>query len=237
MPSNNFNIHFLNQFHQECIVYPGKKVQRYNTLLLRQFAGKKHEIPGLVPSVEERLDDSGIICRLMTQLENENIPDYFRLSMFGRKFKRQVSAYVMNEHFTTKYYQMVLGILEPFIRMIDEFHEEVQQVLLNRLRALLKAEKHVVENISISSEEADDLVTIMGRFLDYLYDYYNDLNSCIDRESDGLNRIAVTTYMEQYMVNLVSLIEKVMYDTKSIQSLLECWKRQLENRELQVIYN
>ena len=132
---------------------------------------------------------------------------------------------------------MVLGILEPFIRMIDEFHEEVEQVLLNRLRALLKAEKHVVENISISSEEADDLVTIMGRFLDYLYDYYNDLNSCIDRESDGLNRIAVTTYMEQYMVNLVSLIEKVMYDTKSIQSLLECWKRQLENRELQVIYN
>ena len=76
MQTNNFNIHFLNQFHQECIVYPGKKVQRYNTLLLRQFAAKKHEIPGLVPSVEERLDDSGIICRLMTQLENENIPDY-----------------------------------------------------------------------------------------------------------------------------------------------------------------
>ena len=204
MQTNNFNIHFLNQFHQECIVYPGKKVQRYNTLLLRQFAGKKHEIPGLVPSVEERLDDSGIICRLMTQLENENIPDYFRLSMFGRKFKRQVSAYVMNEHFTTKYYQMVLGILEPFIRMIEDFHREAQQVLLNRLKTLHRAEKNVTENTSISSAEADDQVIIMSRFLDYLYDYYNDLNSCIHKDSDGTKGITVTTYMEQNMINLVS---------------------------------
>ena len=237
MQTNNFNIHFLNQFHQECIVYPGKKVQRYNTLLLRQFAGKKHEIPGLVPSVEERLDDSGIICRLMTQLENENIPDYFRLSMFGRKFKRQVSAYVMNEHFTTKYYQTILGILEPFIRMIEDFHREAQQVLLNRLKTLHRAEKNVTENTSISTAEADDQVIIMSRFLDYLYDYYNDLNSCIHKDSDGTKGITVTTYMEQNMINLVSLIEKLMYDTKATQTLLQYWRTQLANRELRGIYN
>jgi hypothetical protein len=237
MQANNFNIHFLNQFHQECIGYPGKKVQQFKTLLFRQFGGRKHEISRLVPSVEQKLEDSEVICRLMTQLENENIPDYFKLSNFARRFKRDLSSYVMNEHFTTKYYKMALGILEPFIRLIDDFNEKTQQLLFNRLKALPKAEKHLAKNTSISSEEADDLIVIMGQFLDYLYDYYNDFNSSIDRDSDGLKGIAFPTNMEQHMTNLVSLIEKLMYDTKSTQTLLQGWKTQLANRELQAIYN
>ena len=237
MQANNFNIHFLNQFHQECIGYPGKKAQQFKTLLFRQFAGRKHEIPRLVPSVEQKLEDSELICHLMSQLEHENIPDYFRLSNFARKFKREVSSYVISEHFTTKFYKMVLGMLESFIRLIDDFHEKSQQLLFNRLKVLHKAEKDLAKNTSISSDEANDLILIMGQFLDYLYDYYNDFNSCIDKDFDGLKGTGDTTYREQYMLNLVSLIEKLMYDTKSTQTLLQSWKTQLSSRELQAIYN
>ena len=237
MQANNFNIHFLNQFHQECIGYPGKKAQQFKTLLFRQFAGKKHEISRLVPSVEQKLEDSEVICQLMSQLENENIPDYCRLSNFARKVKRQVSCYVMNEHFTTKYYKMVLGILDPFIRLVDDFHDKAQRVLLNKLKALHEVEKNLTKNTFISSDETDDLIVIMEQFLDYLYEYHNDFNSCIDKDSDGLKGVAVNTYMEHYMINLVSLIEKLMYDTKSTQTLLQCWKTKLANRELQAIYN
>ena len=237
MQANNLNINFLNQFHQECIGYPGKKVQQFKTLLFRQFAGRKHEISRLAPSVEQKLEDSEVICRLMTQLENENIPDYCRLSNIARKIKRQVSSYVTNEHFTTKYFKMILRISEPFIRLIDDFHEKAQQGLLNRLKALHKAEKNLTKNTSVRSDQADDLILIMEQFLDHLYDYYNDFNSCIDKDSDGLKGTAVTTYLEQYMINLVSLIEKLMYDTKSTQTLLQSWKTRLAKRELQAIYN
>ena len=237
MQANNFNIHFLNQFHQERIVYPGKKEQQYENVMFRKFAGGKKETPVLAASVERKLHDSAIVCRLITNLENENLPDYFRTSSIARNLKRQVSSYIKVKPFTTKYYKMVLGLLEPFIGLIDDFQEKSQQILLNKLRALQTITTNKTNNTAAYSEEIEDVALVMERFIDQMYDYYNDFNCCVNKESEGLKGVTVTTYMEQYITKLVSLIEKIMYDTRSTQTLLQSWKVELARRELQMIYN
>ena len=193
MSSNNFNIHFLNQFHQKSIAYPGKKEKQINKLLFRQFHGKKDELTGLAAVLEQKLDDSKILSRLITQIENQNIPDYFRLSHSARELKRNIAAYVVTEPFTTSYYIRVLGVLKPFIRLIEDFHEKAQQRLLNRLKAANGPEESTRNYTSFRSQEADELSGIFERFLDHQYDYYNDLNSCIDRDADGSKGVTVTT--------------------------------------------
>ena len=237
MQANNFNIHFLNQFHQEDIVYPGKKERQYKNVLFRQFGERKNEIPFIVPAVERKLDDSAIICRLISNLENETLPDYFRMSSFAHNLKRQVSSYMTMEPFSTTYYKTVLGLLQSFICLINEFQEKAQQKLLVRLKTFQTVTGNKTNNTTALSEEIDDFVIVMSRFLDGMYDYYNDFNCCVNKESEGLKGVIVTTYMEQYLVKLVALIEKIMYDTRSTQNLLASWKLRLSRRELQRIYN
>jgi hypothetical protein len=228
-------IHLINHFRKEHPDYPCKKEQQFNNLLFRKFSGKKNEICRLSNVLEQQLNDTGIICRLITQLENENIPDYFRLSSFAYSFKRQVYSYIRQEAFTSTYYTTVLNVLKPLCQLIDEFQHELQTLLIG-LKALQNNRPNTNRDLS-SSEELDVVMTVIEQFLDDLYDYCEDLNSIINNESQGYKSITVTTHVRQYISKAVSFIEKLTGNMKQTQALLESWRKRLNRRKVQETYN
>ena len=79
MAESSFLRRFLSNFRGGAINYPGQ-LKTYQNILYRQFAGAKDVINHLAQSLSEKLDDTEIIKRLISQIETKNIPAYFTVS-------------------------------------------------------------------------------------------------------------------------------------------------------------
>jgi hypothetical protein len=191
---------------------------------------------GLSKVLEQKLNDTAIIDRLVKDLENQNIPDYFRLSSFSHSLRRQIYSYIRTDVIITNYYKTVLDILNAFTELINDFQEKVQKNLLSKLKRL---QTNVAGNNKqwSSSEETEVAIIVIGKFLDELYDHYEDFSHIINSESRDFKSVTVTTHMQQYLLKLVSFIEKLIQDLTSTQKLRTSWGQRIIKRELQEVYN
>lgn len=237
MQYGNLNIHFINQFRQEKLVYACTRAQRYKHFIFWQFAGSKNETGCLGQKFSEKISNVEIITKLVNKLENEDRHASLQVSDFLKNLQAKVSLYALWKFNRPHHYRTLLGILKQLLLLVITFRQAGQQQLLTKLKSLLSIESNHNGIQPPGSDEVEGLIKIMEQYVDEMYRYYSHLNTLLLKESNDPKGISAITHMEKYLLRLIFFIETLICTTRSTQLLLESWKKQIFSSELQEIYN
>ena len=108
---------------------------------------------------------------------------------------------------------------------------------MKKVKATSTNEASDNETGSIDSDDVDDIITVIEKYLDEILIYYENFNAFSYEKSRDTRGVTVTTQMEQSLSELITLIEKLIFATGSTLTSLKSWKIQLADREIQEIYN
>lgn len=225
---------FINQFRFNHIIYPCREEKQYRQFRFRQFAGPKNEIKGIGKFFVRNMTEKALIVRIINQLESDYTTNYILLQRYTQNFAKQLSAQIRKGPGTSTCCSRLLSVIQPFLLLINSFHEKAQNELLENLKSIAANKKRPVDT---TSDDVNDIMLLTGRFSDTLVDYCETFDSFLYNESQNTCDVAVTTYIGQYLLQLANLLERLFSSITSAQRLLNSWKVQLAYRENQELYN
>lgn len=180
------------------------------------------------------MTEKALIVRIINQLESDYTTNYILLQRYAHNLGKQLSAQIRKEPGTSTCCSRLLSVVQPFLLLINSFHEKAQKDLLENLKSIAANKKRP---INTTSDDVNDIMVLTGRFSDSLIDYCEAFDSFLYNESQNTCGVAVTTYIEQYLLQLANLLERLFSSITATQRLLNSWKLQLAYRENQELYN
>lgn len=237
MRNNPITTDFTKQFRQEYIAYPGSEEKLYSNFFFRQFAGGRNETAIIDISLEEKMSDENIVNYLFKKLRKKDLPDFTRLLCFMQIFQKKISSYTKKEPYSSLYYQQLLGSLGQCISLVSSFHEQIQKDLVDQLKIHTQNRLASGNAKYLNSGDIDIFLSEIEIFLNQVQKYFIHFNSLLQQESANCERISVTSRIEQYFLELVTFIERIILDTTSTSSQLVKWQIKLATRETEELYN
>lgn len=221
---------------EDLIYYPFAGERQFQNFAYRQYAGGKKE-KKLLAKYYTITGNEYIINRLITRLENESFPGFSRISSFIQQFQKVLHTGIRDEPYTSGYFNSLLTVLNPFQELVTIFREKVQTTLSDWLNSRGINKLNTNGSADIESKDVDAIITMMEQFTEELLPYYDKLNAFLDRESRGNAATAVSTLIEQFLVHLITMLEKAFMNAEIIRGWLESWKNRLMLCEMQEMYN
>jgi len=117
------------------------------------------------------------------------------------------------------------------------FQEKIQKSLLNRLKILMMNKRDTRNAAYFYNGDIDDIWVEIEEYSDRIRQYSEHFNMLLQRETNNCRDITVTSQVEQYLIQLIALIEEVILANDTTQSQLEEWQMQLLSLENQEINN
>lgn len=230
----HLNTRFINQFRFNHIIFPCSPEKKYRQYRFRQFTGRKNDIVLLGKYFVENPTDAAVVAQLAKQLEKEYGASYTLLARYAQNLEKLLLARIRKEPLTSICCSRLLSVVQPFLRLINSFHDKAQKELLKNLKVILANKTYPVDT---SSHEVDDIMEVTGQYTDALLNYNDTFNSFLYNESQNTCGVAVTTHIEQHLLQLTTLLEKLLLAIESTQRSFKSWKRQLARKEKQELYN
>lgn len=121
--------------------------------------------------------------------------------------------------------------------MINTFQEEVQSNLLTKLNDLVSNNVNSEITKFFFSDDVEDIQVKLEQYLDEIRRHYDDFNMLLPQELDKPGTIRITYIVEQSLLKLLMLLERLIVNIESTNALLEEWKGRMVSTELQQVYN
>lgn len=237
MENAHFDKNFLHQFRQDYIVYPCSDEHLYRDFLVRQFAGAEHEIPVIGDWLSGKTNSLHAGSGLISNMRKKDLPATGRLLRFVRDFNRFLCSCAGKEPFTAQYYHLLLADLKPFFSLMRSFREKLRLALLDKTAALLADKTHPDSARNFFDKDLDIIRSEMDEYTGQIWKYYDYFNYLLKEESGNGRAVAVFSQVEEYLIQLISLTEKVLISTELTQSMLGRWQEELTGLEMQALYN
>jgi hypothetical protein len=235
MPANHYNREFARQFRQDHILYPGTEERQVDHLRFRQFAGNKQELANLANHLSDLVHDVSLINRLVTFMQDEAMSNAACLVTYIEGVKKQFSEYADAEPYTATYYAHMMLALNDLEELAETFQNDISEHLLDKLQMAFAVASN--NYLDIDSETICKIDDAIEYYLDNFEAYDNYFNGLIRQEQNQDKAVTVTSQVAYYLSKLVSFTDTFMLQLQSTREILFAWDIQLNNREMQELYN
>jgi hypothetical protein len=240
MPSNPFKNSFTKQFRPDPIIYSCGTETCYQNLVFRTLGINEKEVFTLGKSLAPQLNDNALIHRMMVKVINTNAPHIERLTGFVQQVKEELSANACAEPYTARYYQMLTEVLTTFDELVNDFQQNGNQLLCDKLTECFTGEINANNNEPACSDAVKNLYTLTEDYLYQIGEYFEYFHMLLQKESEANtddSRVQVMTYVAYYLDTLITCTEKLIINTESTLDMLSEWQTTLDTRERQELFN
>lgn len=236
MANQYLNAVLIKQFRQQYTHYSLAGENRYKTVCLKCFAGGEKTMPLLAKVLEKKMNHPQIVAGIIRQLEKECCPQNSQLIHFLQKLTRLLTVYARSTYASPHYQRWMekLGSLEQLFR---SFQDNVQQILLHKLNAILFGGADAANEGLAYSEDIEQVQITIEQYLDELWNYYDECIFFLQQEAAESRPAHIASFVEEKLYRLAVWIEQVILCTEATQCQLAQWKLLLFNSENQQLYN
>lgn len=235
MAANHYNRAFTNQFRQENILYPGTEEMQVDYLRFSHFSGKEQELPNLAGHLANIVHDVPLINRLMNNIGQHAISNTTRLIGYIQDVKNQFAEYAAAEPYTATYFHHLALALHDLEELADTFQKDTREHLLDKLQTAFGVASG--NYLDIDSETICKIDHVIEFYLDNFEAYDNYFNGLIREEEKQEKAVTVTSQVAYYLTEVVSFTDTFLRQLQSTREILFEWDIQLNNREMQELYN
>ena len=136
MPSRYFTKEFAKQFNQEYTTYPSTEKYQHGNHLFQQFTGNSSARASLAVAVTKKLYNTQLIYKTIIRLENEYIPDIYRLNKVAKSARNEFREYAQQESCTSGYYHELIVMLDSFYKMINQIQKSIRKRVSDNLKKI-----------------------------------------------------------------------------------------------------
>ena len=230
-----YNRTFTNQFRQEHILYPGTEERQVDYLKFRHFSGNEQEVGDLADHLTNIVHDVPLINRLVTTMQNEAMYNADHLTGYIKDVKKQFAAYAAAEPYTATYYHHLSLALNDLAELAETFQKDTREHLLDKLQTAFGVAAG--NYVDIDSEVICKIDNVIEFYLDNFEAYDNYFNGLIREEEKQGKAVTVTSQVAYYLSEIVSFTDSFLIQLQSTREILFEWDIQLNNREMQELYN
>ena len=91
--------------------------------------------------------------------------------------------------------------------------------------------------VDSSSDDVDNIMLVSGKYMISLLEYCEAFHSFLNDEAENKCGVALSTELEQYLLQLTSMAEKLVDAVGATQGCLKLWKLRIADREECQLYN
>lgn len=237
MPANHYNRAFARQFRQDQIHYTGTEERQVDHLRFRQFAGNEQELANLANHLTDIVHDVSLINRLITFMQDEAMSNAAGIVVYIEGIKKQFSEYADAEPYTATYYNHLVLALNDLEELAETFQKDTREHLLDKLKKPFIQDATTDVYLDIDSETICKIDDAIEYYLDNFEAYDNYFNGLIRQEQNQEKAVTVTSQVAYCLSKLVSFTDTFMLQLQSTREILFAWDIQLNNREMQELYN
>jgi len=187
--------------------------------------------------LSKEIDHSSIVGDLIRRLKNEDISSTRKLFKFAHKMLVKFSYCVENESYTAKYYKKLLCTLESLLSVLKTYQGNIQLPLLRTMNSYLTGNGHSAEGTPLCSEDLAAIQVLQIRYADEIHRLYEDFKILFEMESDKKYPVKILSRVEYYLLKLMTLLERSIFNANFLGKRLQEWNVRLIRKENQELYN
>lgn len=238
MSSQYFTKDFAKQFSQEYILYPSTEEYQHGNMLFRQFKGSYSATASLAVAVTKKLCHTQLIHQTIIKLQNEYIPDVYRLRKLVKEARNEFRAYAQHEPCTSGYYHELIAMLDSFYQLTNEAGRNVLVQVSRNLKKIYTGVHKQQKNFELNGACMNPIVEQVEFYLKNLQAYYNHFLVIWQHETTCSSREpGLTTQVADYLSVLIAFAEKVIANMEDTLEQLLTWQAQMDIKEEQELYN
>jgi hypothetical protein len=235
MPANHYNRTFTNQFRQEQILYPGTEERQVDHLVFRHFSGKEQDLENLADHLTSLVHDVPLINRLVNTMQNQAMSNAALLIDYVQGVKHQFAEYAAAEPYTATYYHHLALALNDLADLAETFQKDTREHLLDKLQMAFGVAAR--NYLDIDSNIICKIDNVIEFYLDNFEAYDSYFNGLIREEEKQGKAVTVTSQVAYYLSEVVSFTDTFLMQLQTTREILFEWDIQLNNREMQELYN
>lgn len=238
MSTEPFSIAFARQFRQEYTLYSATEEYQHGSLLFKQVTGELAAIGPLAALVAKKLHNAQLINRIITKLENEDIPQANYLCAIINSMSNEFNAYVEHEPYTARYYNDLIAMLDSFQKIADAFEKDVCEEVAGNLKHIYTAIDEQHSTVDIDDNYANTITEQIDFYLKNMLGYYNHFITIWQNEADNNQKgPRLTTQVADHLSELIAVTELVIASMENTRELLLTWDAHMHMSEMQELFN
>lgn len=228
------NTDFIRDLRKLNLQSTWKAQDRFDQLLLSHYSPDKSDLFLMIDLLKDRLCYHDTMNEMVYQLEMELVPAGNRLTAYLQKITIIFSDYCSSEEDSSPYLKEILATLIPLLVMVNGSCQQ-QDMFCDRLwDVLANPEEHLQEDLSTDlTDELED----MEKFVRELEKHYEMIWKLMDREKALILPLSVMTPVEQYLIKLLDLIERLMQPANNCTIQLSNTCLEIKAMEVQAEWN
>jgi hypothetical protein len=237
MSFNYFGKDFAKQFKYESDLYSQTPEYHHGNLLVKQFTGNYDELNTLGDELAEIFFNSKLISLIVCTIRNEAIPTTSQLYKLITEIKGNFEYDLQLEPYTAHYYKDHIAMLDSFAQLINSFRKYLDENVNSQLFRF-QLYIHTAENSYVAeSSSLTEITEQMEFYLKNILSYYNYIIVACQYESSNGNGVDLTTYMADYLHDLIIKSEETIACIEDLRTLILTWVAEIGIRDDQEIYN
>lgn len=222
MSYNYFDKDFAKQFKYERDLYSQSPEYHYGNLLIKQFTCNNKDLNTLGEELAETFFNSKLISLIVCKIRNEAIPTTSQLYKLITEIKSKFEFDLQLEPYTSHYYKDHIAMLDSFAQLTNSFRKYFDEEV-NSQFFKYQLNLHTTENNYIT--KSSSLTQITEQIEIYQY------------ESSNGNGVDLSTYMADYLHDLIIKPEETIACIEDLRTLILTWVTKIGIRDYQELYN
>jgi hypothetical protein len=235
MATNRYNRTFVNQFREEQILHPGTAERQVDYIKFSHYSGNEQEVAMMAAHLTTLVHDVPLINRLTTTIQDEAIANATRLIDYIQDVKKQFDNYADAEPYTATYYHHLILALSDLEELAETFQNDTREHLLDKLQTAFAVAPG--SYLDIDSDIICKIDNVIEFYLDNFEAYDNYFNGLIREEEKQEKAVTVTSQVAWYLSAVVSFTDTFLQQLQTTREILFEWDIQLNNREMQELFN